>query len=1028
MKQKVIALIAVVFAVAPCAVAQVARVGSPMVTPIASHAVVARAGPVSFRKHVIPVLTKMGCNSGACHGAAAGKNGFALTLRGYTEADYDTITRAAAGRRVNKLEPAKSLLLLKPTETLPHLGGKRFDVGSPEYAVLAGWIASGMPAPRDSDATLSGISATPASETLAVGDTRQLRVEARYSDGTTEDVTRWARYGSADQSVAQVDEKGQFTVRGHGETAVSVGFLTAVALARVRSPYPNDIPPAVFDQAAQYNRFDTMVLAKLRELRIRPAGLCTDAEFIRRAYLDAAGILPTRAEVERFVDDRAPDKRTRLVDALLERPEFVDYWAYKWSDLLLVSSRSLGRSNVQSFYGWIRASVASNTPWDRFVRELTTASGRTDQVGAANYFLIHRNPIDIAENYTQAFLGLTLTCARCHNHPLEKWTQRDYYQFANLFSRVVVKDDDRAFATKEDASLVYSADTGEILHPRLGVALPPRPLDGVAMKGDARADRRAYVAAWLTSPSNTQFARTIVNRVWGSLLGRGFVHPVDDLRATNPASNEELFAALTADFVEHGFDVKRLIRSIMTSATYQRSAETDDTNLKDDRYYSHHLTRRLQAEVILDAVLADHRDAHAFRRVSGRHAGPSAAGHEGRLVFLTVFGRPERVLTSAAERQMDPTLPQALHAINGDTLNKKLMDDGGRIASMARDAHAAGDLVDEIYLSALSRPPGVEERRALAARIDAASDRRRSSRISRGPCSRRASSSLPIERDVRLMNFPRCGRAAQVVGRLWPFAVLIVCVAILACRGVSADQAPAPPDYARDVVPILEANCIRCHSPAQQEGGLLLDAYEDLMRGGDSGRAIMPRDAAGSRLVAMIEGRAKKKMPPKSELRGDEIATLRAWIDAGAPCTRKFQFRRSTAACPRSRNRVRCCPRSPPSRSVPTGMSWRLAATGKRAGSPLRQARRTRRSLACTTWCGPSPTAPMARGWPPPAECPGPSARLGYLTRRRVRCGAPWTATATTCISSRSATTASAWRAVDTTKASGSGMWRAVAC
>ena len=280
--------------------AQVARVDTPAIAPMASHAVPA-ARPVSFRKHVIPVLTKTGCNSGACHGAAAGKNGFALTLRGYDpDADYATITRAAAGRRVNKLEPAKSLLLLKPTETLPHMGGKRFEVGSPEYTVLASWIASGMPPPRDTDASLAGVTVSHGPETLAVGDTRQLRVEARYSDGTVEDVTRWARFASADQSVAQVDDKGLLTLRGPGETAVSVGFMTAVALARVRSPFPNDIAPAVFDQAAQYNAIDRLVVAKLRELRIRPSGLCTDSEFIRRAFLDAAGILPTRAEVERF--------------------------------------------------------------------------------------------------------------------------------------------------------------------------------------------------------------------------------------------------------------------------------------------------------------------------------------------------------------------------------------------------------------------------------------------------------------------------------------------------------------------------------------------------------------------------------------------------------------------------------------------------------------------------------------------------------------------------------------------------------
>jgi hypothetical protein len=703
--------------------AQVARAEPPAVAPLPSHTVT--TAPVSFRRHVIPVLTKMGCNSGACHGAAAGKNGFALTLRGYDpDADYETITRAAAGRRVNKLEPAKSLILLKPTETLPHMGGKRFEVGSPEYTVLASWIAAGIPAPRDTDPALLGVSVSPGPETLGIGDTRQLRVAARYADGTTEDVTRWARFASADHSVAHIDDQGLLTMRGPGETAVSVGFMTAIALARVRSPFPSEIPPSAFDTAAQFNSIDRLVVAKLRELRIRPSGLCTDNEFIRRAFLDAAGILPTRAEVERFVADTAPDKRARLVDALLERPEFVDYWAYKWSDLLLVSSRSLGRSNVRTFYDWIRASVAANTPWDRFVRDLTTASGRTDRVGAANYFLIHRNPIDIAENYTQAFLGLTLTCARCHNHPMEKWTQRDYYQFANLFARVTVKDDDRAFASKGDTALVYSADEGEILHPRLGVALPPRPLDGAPMAAHSREDRRAYVAAWLTSPDNTQFARTIVNRVWGSLLGRGLVHPVDDLRATNPASNEELFAAVTANFVEDGFDVKRLIRTIMTSATYQRSADTDETSVKDDRYYSHYVTRRLPAEVILDAFS---QVTGVPTRFEGYPAGTRALQLPDTRVesyFLTVFGRPERILTSAAERQMDPTLPQVLHAINGDTLNTKLMDDTGRVAALARGGTTSGEIVDELYLSTFSRRPTGEERGALVERLDAAVDRR----------------------------------------------------------------------------------------------------------------------------------------------------------------------------------------------------------------------------------------------------------------------------------------------------------------
>jgi hypothetical protein len=686
--------------------------------PIASHTTAAVVTPVSFRRHVIPVLTKMGCNSGACHGAAAGKNGFALTLRGYDpDADYDTITRHAGGRRVNKVEPAKSLLLLKPTETLPHMGGKRFEVGSVEYSVLARWIASGLRPPAATDPTLVGLTVTPAAETLHIGDSRQLRVEARWSDATTDDVTRYARYGSADESVVGVDEHGRVTVRGFGETAVTVGFMTQVALARVSSPFTQAIPEEVFDRAEQYGSLDRHVLQKLRQLRIRPAGLCSDAEFVRRAYLDAAGILPTRPEVEQFLADTARDKRARLVDTLLARPEFVDYWAYKWSDLLLVSSRALDKGNVQAFYGWIRTSVERNTPWDRFVRDLTTASGRTDQVGAANYFVIHPNPIDLAENYTQAFLGLTLTCARCHNHPMEKWTQREYYAFANLFARVSIKEDERAFLGKANPMLVSTAPEGELLHPRLGVALPPRPLDGTPMPAHSSVDRRVYLAEWLTSPTNTQFARTVVNRVWANVLGRGIVHPMDDLRATNPASNEELLASLAADFVSHGFDVKWLIRTIMTSATYQRSSDTDETNAKDERYFSHYLTRRLPAEVILDAFSQVTGVPESF---PGYPAGTRALQLPDTRIdsyFLTVFGRPERLITSAAERQMDPSLPQALHAINGGTLNRKLMDDSSTIARAAAASRSNSDVLDDLYLSALSRHPSSAERTAILARL-----------------------------------------------------------------------------------------------------------------------------------------------------------------------------------------------------------------------------------------------------------------------------------------------------------------------
>ncbi len=669
----------------------------------------------SFRNDVLPVITKVGCNSGACHGAAAGKNGFKLTLRGYDpDVDYYTLTRQALARRTERLEPAKSLILLKPTLTISHGGGRRFAVGSPEYHVISGWIAEGMPGPLDSDPTIRDIEVLPKEVSLRPGAEQQLLVRASFSDGQTRDVTPWTKFTSGDDSVATVDDYGHVKMRGFGEAPVTVWYQSRVSFARLSVPFAAAIPESVFRDAPRHNTIDDLVLKKLQALHIPPSRPATDAEFLRRAYLDAAGILPTPAETEKFLADRSPEKRARLIDELIKRPEFVDYWAYKWSDLLLVSSQKLSPSEMWSYYNWIRDSVQTNKPWDQFVREIVTATGNVRENGAAAYFAIQRDPIEIGENMTKAFLGTSITCAHCHNHPLEKWTQKDYYSFANLFSRVRLKTTGFASSRRAlDDVTVFSSPTGEVMHPRLGRPLPPKPLDAPPLPLDSEMDRRVYFAQWLTSPRNGAFARALVNRVWKNFMGRGLVEAVDDLRETNPPTNEDLFNALAKDSVEHGFDVQHLIRSIMNSATYQTSSEPTPQNVQDDRYYSHYIVRRLPAEVLLDAISQVTQVPETFE---GYPAGTRALQLPDTRVssyFLTAFGRPPRQQTSESERQSQPSVTQALHIINGETLNNKLRAPGGTVDMLLKLGFSDERMVDYLYLSASNRYPRDADRSEL---------------------------------------------------------------------------------------------------------------------------------------------------------------------------------------------------------------------------------------------------------------------------------------------------------------------------
>ena len=667
-----------------------------------------------FRNQVRSVMTKTGCNSGSCHGAGAGQNFFKLSLRGYSpEADYRALTREGGGRRISRQEPSRSLLLLKPTLAVSHGGGRRLETDSLDYRILADWIAGGARGPSPDDPRIARLEVFPSQATLRPGDQHRLAVRAFFSDGRTEDVTRWGKYASSDASVAKVGEDGRVEISGHGEATLSVWYLDRIASARVAVPFPDLIREEVFREAVRHNFIDDLVLEKLHRMRIPPSELCTDSEFLRRAYLDAAGILPSGEEAERFAADPDPRKRSRLVDSLLERSEFVDLWAYKWSDLLLVSSSKLSPAATRTFHGWIRQAVAENKPWDRFVTEIVTASGSNLANGAANYYLLHDEPTILAENMTLTFMGISINCARCHNHPLDKWSQDDYYHLSSFFSRVGRKNDvGYGFADNPNSlgeTTIFTASRGEVIHPRLDRPLAPRPLESEETIDDLPGrDRRLPLAQWLTSGENRYFVRAVVNRIWHHFMSRGLVHPADDMRETNAPSNPQLLEALGRELVRTGFDLKSLIRSVMTSATYQRSSRPQG-NSHDRKYFSHYLIRRLPAEVLLDVVsqvlgvpeiFAGHPPGVRALQLPDSRVGSYA---------LTLFGRPAREINAYSERVRSSTVPQVLHLLNGEFLSAKLRSPEGNLQRMLDAGLTDREIVRRIFWSSLSRPPTAKE-------------------------------------------------------------------------------------------------------------------------------------------------------------------------------------------------------------------------------------------------------------------------------------------------------------------------------
>ena len=681
----------------------------PAIEPIGPDS----AGRWSFRTHVVPILTRAGCNMGACHGAAAGKNGLRLSLRGYApELDHKVLTQQAGARRVDLFAPEQSLLLLKATGALEHGGGPRFGLDSLEYKIVSEWIADGAPAPMESEPRVMSIEALPAAIALPVGQQQPLQVVAKYSDGRRVDVTRWARFESTDISVAKVDDQGNVSVVGPGEGAITLFFSSQVALARVTVRYPAEVDPELFALAPRYNLIDERNLAKLQALNLPPSPLADDATFLRRAYLDATGTLPTVGEVDAFLADSNADKRVKLVDGLLASDAYVDYWAYRWSDLFLVSSRKLASPAVWSFYRSVREAVQANLPWDKLARRVITAKGSTLTNGWANYFVLHRDTIDLTESTSLAFLGLSLTCARCHDHPLEKWTQDQYYGMANLFARVQLKD-----GTGGDGDVIVAANaSGDIAHPRRGTIMPPQPLDGRSLEIEDPGDRRLAFADWLAEPSNPYFDKALVNRIWAHFFGRGLAHPEDDLRATNPVSDPELLDALIQEFRGSGRDVKRLIRLVMNSGAYQRSSSPLSQNGDDVRFLSHHLPRRMDAEVLLDAIDRVTEVKTVFPGYPSGWRSLQLPDSKVESAFLDAFGRPVREFVCSCERSDVPSVAQALLLVNGPTLNDKLKNEKSVAARLAAGTTDEA-VIDFLFKTALGRPAQAKERDSVQAQL-----------------------------------------------------------------------------------------------------------------------------------------------------------------------------------------------------------------------------------------------------------------------------------------------------------------------
>jgi hypothetical protein len=683
--------------------------------------------PVSFRHDMIAAVNVGGCNAGACHGTPSGKNGFRLSLRGYDPAaDYLQLTRDVQGRRTDRLDPQASLILQKALGRVPHEGGQRFLPSSVPAQVFRAWLTEGL---RDDPADLpplAGIEVLPGGRVLnQPARWQQLAVLARYGDGSVRDVTRLTVFSSSDSAVAEVSNTGLVEFGQSGEVAILCRYLDE--MLSVRFTYLEPKPGFAWTSPVENNYADRLVFNKLKMLSIQPSELCSDQEFVRRAFLDVCGILPTAEDTTNFLAAKNKDKRARLIDALLERPEYADFWTLKWADVLRVNRKTIQLKGAHVYQDWLHERIAQNTPFDQVVHELLTANGNTFANPPANYYRIARDPQNLAETTAQLFFGIRMQCAKCHNHPFERWTQDDYYSMAAFFARVRQKadGDQKPNPMAVGAEVIYSDRGGEVVQPRTGKVMPPKFMGGAVATVPPGKDRREVLADWLASAGNPFFAKSTANRIWFHLMGRGIVDPVDDFRDSNPSANDELMAALAKDFADHHFDAKYIIRVILNSRTYQLSAQSNDFNKDDVKYFSHAVTKLLTAEQLLDAICTATQMPEKFAGLPlGMRAAQLPDG-EVNHVFLKTFGQPARELACECEREGDSNLAQALQLINGPTINEKVRNPDNRLGKLLNKKVADTEVLRDLYLATLSRTPAEAEVKASLEHVAKSKDKRK---------------------------------------------------------------------------------------------------------------------------------------------------------------------------------------------------------------------------------------------------------------------------------------------------------------